>query len=183
MHLQFGIYDVEKHIPKRCSSIVIGRAQSLRLFLDRITKHYALEAIVIERQFNNNTKAMELMGVFVGIAQFYSNVIKIFDPKLKFTKIHETYVVESKLHKKQSIKYAERVLYKYWNDLLNPFYECDKRDDYSDAINQGLVYGIDEGIFRGLSLIEYRDICINNDNDDELRFGDNSTKTRKKRSV
>ena len=146
--------------------------------MDVITENVTLDAVVIERQFNNNTKAMELMGVYAGIAQFYTDKIKIFDPKLKFTKIHETYITDSKAHKKQSIKYAERVLYSYYKTHLEPFYECDKRDDYSDAINQGLVYGIDEGIIRGISLMQYRNIVIGTDNDEKLRFGDNSVKKR-----
>ena len=186
LQLTFGIYDVEegiRKVPKQFrDSIVIGRAKSLQMFMNTITEKYILDAIIIERQVNTNTKAMELMGVYAGIAQFYTDNIKIFDPKLKFTKIHETYNTNSKEHKKQSIKYAERVLYNYYRTHLVHFYECDKRDDYSDALNQAIVYGIDEGIIKGLSMMEYRNIVISDKNDSELRFGDNSKKTRKRKN-
>lgn len=185
LQLTFGVYDVEEGIhkvPKRFrESIVIGRAKSLQMFMNTITEKYILDAIVIERQVNSNTKAMELMGVYAGIAQFYTDNIKIFDPKLKFTKIHETYSTESKQHKKQSIKYAERVLYTFYKTHLDHFYECDKRDDYSDALNQAIVYGIDEGFIKGLSLMEYRNIVISDKNDSELRFGDKSVKKRSRK--
>lgn len=185
LQLTFGVYDVEegiRKVPKQFrESIVIGRAKSLQMFMNTLTEKYILDVIVIERQVNSNTKAMELMGVYAGIAQFYTDNIKIFDPKLKFTKIHETYCTESKQHKKQSIKYAERVLYTYYKTHLEHFYECDKRDDYSDALNQAIVYGIDEGYIRGLSLMEYRNIVVSDKNDSELRFGDKSVKKRSRK--
>ena len=178
IQLTFGIYDTEAHIPKRSDSIVTGRAYSVKKFLDIIQKQFIIDAIVVERQINSNTKAMELMGAFIGCAVHYTNRLKIFDPKLKFTKIHETYVTAGKQHKKQSIMYAERVLWTFYRGHLTDFYACSKRDDYSDAINQGIVYGIDVGLFRGFSLMDYRKVVIDDGNDEKLRFGATSKQVR-----
>ena len=113
------------------------------------------DEIIIERQVPKNTIAMELMYAIDNCALMkyilWHEVerkeavkhVHIFDPKIKFTFYKEPYDTKFKAHKKKSIKFAENFLSQHEDKkLLTSFKVFSKKDDISDAINQGLTWFI-----------------------------------------
>jgi hypothetical protein len=105
--------------------------------------------VVIERQTQNNTVAMELMYALTSLALFFTDNIIIFDPKLKFTAINEEYNTKNLQHKKKSVSMASSFLADY-PQALEIFNRLEKKDDVSDALNQGLIQ---------LALMKKIDMC------------------------
>lgn len=148
MTVRFGVYNIDANVPKRMNTVV-GRCESLRTFFGQMTEGVAkgavIEAIVIERQVSRNTMAMGLMYATTSMAMEVTDDVVIFDPKSKFNRVGVTYVTERKQHKKQSVRYAGNVLREWWRDGVGQFESMRKKDDVSDAINQGLVWMMEMG--------------------------------------
>lgn len=139
-NVDFGIFIVDGKKSSK-ESIVSYRCRRLNEFF-KMFKDEKLDYIIVERQVNNNTQAMCLMYAIVMHAMnvVEENRIFIFDPKLKFTFYHEEYCTKNKAHKKQSIERARKLICKDYSELTSKFEEFDKKDDISDAINQGITY-------------------------------------------
>lgn len=157
LSITFNIYDISKHLPKR-KDIVSGRCEALLQFFQPLfAKYNSFKTIIIERQVNRNTMAMELMYAItmaIKILNGPNSEIIIFDPKDKFLKLGLEYSTKNKAHKKQSILYAHKLVESYWSDLLPTFNDFEKKDDISDALNQALVWMVHNG-YLNYSVDEY----------------------------
>lgn len=149
-NLEFGIYDITRTIRQRKDfpqTVVTSRIAAIKAFFEEITSDgLILDYIVIERQVNTNTVAMELMYAITGIGASYigssNDIFKIiiFDPKMKFTAINEQYKTVNKQHKRQSIMFARNVLVKKYPNEVKSFMRHEKQDDIADSLNQLLVF-------------------------------------------
>ena len=109
-------------------------------FVKNMFQTYNIKTVIIERQINVNTMAMELMYALVSAIYPYTDNIIIFDPKLKFTTLSLKYDTKNKQHKKLSINIINNYLNKYYSQHVNKFMGYTKRDDISDAILMLLIY-------------------------------------------
>ena len=137
--LTFDIYVIDDAHKKSKESVVIYRCRRIEEFFKQF-EDKPIDYVVIERQVNNNTMAMELMYAITMKALTITENVCIFDPKLKFTFYKEEYTTKNKQHKKRSVEKAREYLTATHNDLLSLFETHEKLDDISDAINQGLTY-------------------------------------------
>lgn len=158
----FDIFDISTHIPKK-KDIVSSRCEALIIFLHELYRRFhSFETIIIERQVNQNTMAMELMYAITMAVKLMNtndaNII-IFDPKDKFLKLGLEYTTKNKSHKKQSIFYAKNVLMLTHPELVDWFNGYDKKDDVSDAMNQALVWMLINGFLRP-TIDEYKQIIL-----------------------
>ena len=155
----FDIFDISKHLKKR-GDIVNSRCEALSEWMKCLLSSFGtFERVIIERQVNRNTMAMELMYAIVMMCQIMipEAEIIIFDPKDKFLKLGLTYETKNKAHKKQSVRYAKRLIDTFYVDLSQTFGEFDKKDDVSDAINQAFVWLFHNGLLN-YDLNEYLQI-------------------------
>lgn len=137
------------------TDIVVKRTNVLLNFFQQISDEYIIEHVVVERQVTTNVVAMCLMYAITSIATMYDAQVIIFDPKRKFSILNVPYTSAKKDHKKQSTQYANNLLSNAFNDKLAKFSRYPKRDDISDAINQGILWGVDNKILNiGLSNIK-----------------------------
>ena len=161
LNIEFDIFDISQHLKKK-GNIVCSRCDALINFLqEQIEIHGQFERVIIERQVNTNTMAMELMyAITMGIKALIPEAdIVIFDPKDKFLKLGLEYSTKSKAHKKQSIQYAQKIISLYHPQLMEYFEQFDKKDDVSDAINQCLVWMLSNGFLR-LNVENYKNMLI-----------------------
>ena len=140
--LLFDLYDLDENIEKKDkkNNIVLTRAKYINKFIKDIFNEYNINVVIIERQVNTNTRAMELMYLLTATIYNYCSNIIIFDPKLKFTKTGLIYNTKNKAHKKLSIKVIETYLINNYPSLLQRFQQYDKKDDISDAVFMLLIY-------------------------------------------
>lgn len=145
--IEFDIFNITEH-SNSSNNIVSSRCRALQDFFVFISDKCILEYIIIEKQVPTNTKAMELMYAIYSISLFYCNHSKIilFDPKLKFTFINETYTTEKKAHKKQSISFAKELINQKFQDKIRIFNQHTKKDDISDSLNQLIIWLISSNI-------------------------------------
>ena len=136
--IDFDLYDIDKENNNK--DIVLYRTAKVHEFVKQIFDKYSVSTVIVERQVNVNTMAMELMYSLVSAIYVYTNNIIIFDPKLKFTTLSLKYDTKSKQHKKLSIYIVYNYLRHKYPDLVNKFMSYSKRDDISDAILMLLVY-------------------------------------------
>ena len=167
--VEFDIFDISKHLPKK-TDIVSSRCEALIQFFRPLFQAYGhFRTIIIERQVNRNTMAMELMYAITMALKLLNSgdgsdeqlrrssdefELVIFDPKDKFLKLGLTYSTANKAHKKQSAKYARNLMSKIWKTELAKFDKFDKKDDISDAVNQALVWMLSNG-FLSLTVEQY----------------------------
>jgi Holliday junction resolvasome RuvABC endonuclease subunit len=146
--LSFGIINIDKYNNMN----VVERCTKLYLEINNLFNKCQFQTVIIERQVNLNTLAMELMYALTSIMLYYTEDIIIFDPKLKFTKIRESYNTRNKEHKKKSIAYAKNILTHI--NHSNEIDEFEKQDDVSDAITQLIINSSED--------IKYlRSMCLN----------------------
>ena len=140
--LIFGLYDLDDNIEKKDkkNNIVITRTKYINKFVKKIFKNHQVNTVIIERQVNTNTRAMELMYLLTATIYNYCEDIIIFDPKLKFTKTGLIYNTKNKAHKKLSIKVIREYITNNYPSLLDSFENYDKKDDISDAVFMLLIY-------------------------------------------
>ena len=138
----FDIFNITDFASKiKHVNIVESRCIAINTFFDNIAKQYNIIRIIIEKQVPNNTIAMELMySIYTKSLQYCDhNDIIIFDPKLKFSSISETYDTKNKKHKRQSILYAENLIKSTYPSLLQQFNSHPKKDDIADSFNMLVV--------------------------------------------
>lgn len=145
--IRFDIFNISEQ-KTGCDTVVAARCFALQNFFCDIADECILDYILIEKQVPTNTKAMELMYSIYSFALQYCppKRIILFDPKLKFTSIGESYTTEKKAHKKQSIAYAKELIGKEFPDLLKDFMSHPKKDDIADSLNQMIVWMISSNI-------------------------------------
>ena len=136
--LSFGVYDVDSHLHNK-KDLVVSRTLILKEFIKDLFDKHDIDSVIIERQVSTNTQAMELMYLLTGIISNYTTQIKIFDPKLKFTRLSLKYSTKNKAHKKLSISIVKKYIEANYNDLLEEFTSHEKQDDIADAILMILV--------------------------------------------
>lgn len=141
LSISFDIYTIDEEHKKGKESTVVYRCRRINEFFEQFEEG-EIEDIVIERQVNTNTQAMSIMYALVmkAFEILPKEHIHIFDPKLKFTFYNETYSTKNKEHKKKSIDKAHTLLTLYYTDQLEKFNSFPKKDDISDAINQGITF-------------------------------------------
>lgn len=134
--LNFGLFDTDSKLTKsdKKLNIVVSRVKYINMFVKEMFDRYKITKIIIERQVNNNTMAMELMYALTATIYNYCDNIEIFDPKLKFTSLGISYNTKNKAHKKLSISIVNNYIDKYYNYKLNDFEQYNKLDDISDAV-------------------------------------------------
>lgn len=139
--LEFGIFDIDNHIAKG-KSVTIERIYILRRFMETLCERFRPSKIIIEKQVQHNTIAMEIMYCLASICtQFVTgNELIIFDPKLKFTTLRIPYETKNKAHKKLSITMCSNLLSKIYPSKLDAFSNHEKRDDIADAINMIYIH-------------------------------------------
>ena len=138
--LFFDLYDIDNNINNNIN-IVVSRTKIINEFIKILfTKYPDINTVIIERQVNVNTMAMELMYLLTATIYNYCTNIIIFDPKQKFNKLSIKYNIKNKEHKKLSINIIYNFLLKYHVELIDKFNSFNKKDDISDAIFMLLVY-------------------------------------------
>ena len=140
--ITFGLYDTDKKLTSadKKANVVVTRTKYIHMFISDMFAKYNIKKVIIERQVNNNTMAMEFMYLITSAVYSYCENIIIFDPKLKFTTLGLTYNTKNKAHKKLSIQIVKGYITKYYPHLLDTFNENSKQDDISDAILMILVH-------------------------------------------
>lgn len=140
-----GRYDLTTH--KKQTNVVLERVTAVHTFIDDIMSGKligqlipSLKFVIIERQVPANEPAMCLMYAVASALYRYTNDIVIFDPKLKFSYVNQTYVTKNKAHKKQSVDNMRRICQHYrWNELEHELDDASKRDDIADSFNMMIV--------------------------------------------
>ena len=135
----FGLYDIDANLPFN-DDVVVSRVSVINSFVKEIfTEYPSISMVVIERQVNVNTMAMELMYALTATVYNYCKDIVIFDPKLKFTTLSLKYSTQNKAHKKLSVAIVRNYLAQNRPHLLPLFDNNKKRDDIADAVLMLLV--------------------------------------------
>lgn len=144
--LNFDVFDIEDAYNKdpklkKLNSLPVQRAYVLNQFLTDIIEKYAIERIIVERQVQTNTVAMELMYSIISlcITKIPLDALIIYDPKKKFTDLHLKYSTKNKEHKKLSINVCREKLAQLYPALLPSFEKHKKKDDIADSILMNLL--------------------------------------------
>jgi hypothetical protein len=144
--LIFDIFDIEGTIKKdpklkKLNSVPVQRAYVLNQFLTEIVDKYSIERIIVERQVQTNTVAMELMYSIISlcITKIPLEALIIYDPKKKFTDLHLKYSTKNKAHKRLSISVCREKLSQLYPVLVNDFDSHSKKDDIADSILMNLL--------------------------------------------
>lgn len=138
-HFMSGVFDYKT---TRGRDMILNRVASLTDFFKTFNLQN-LELAVVERQVPTNHVACELMYAVVAILYQHTSNVIIFDPKLKFSHIGQTYDTKNKKHKKQSIENMRRMLLtnesESFTSLLDVLSAAEKKDDIADSFNQLII--------------------------------------------
>lgn len=144
--LIFDIFDIEDTYKKdsrlkKINSVPVQRAYVLNEFLTRIINEYSIEKIIVERQVQTNTMAMEIMYCIISlcITKIPLENLIIYDPKKKFTDLHLKYTTKNKAHKKLSIAVCSETLERLYPALVESFNKHKKKDDIADSVLMNLL--------------------------------------------
>lgn len=143
--LFFDVHDIEKEIiPKNIKKlgIINQRIYILKQFIDKLCSEYEITKIVIEKQVNSNTIAMELMYLLTTLCSEkvgIENTI-IYDPKKKFTDLKINYDTRNKAHKKLSIELISKWLNENDKNNYEKLQNYSKKDDICDCIWMNLMF-------------------------------------------
>lgn len=153
--VSFGIFNIEEQF-KRKIDIVNNRCGAvLKFFTNMLETHGKFDRVIIERQVNRNTMAMELMYACAMACKVLCNIDMInFDPKDKFLKLGLPYSTTKKAHKKLSTYMARALISTQWPTMIKHFESHPKKDDISDALNQALTWMLVNGFIK-YSVNEY----------------------------
>ena len=132
--LKFGVFAIGSNIKKRYDI--------LSDFLTKVIKENNVEYVVIEKQVNVNTVGMCIMYMLFSICSTIldSSHVDLFVPLQKFKVLKLPYNTYRKQHKKQSIEYARNLISHRYPTELQEFDKLCKKDDVSDAFNQGIIW-------------------------------------------
>ena len=136
--LEFGLYDLDGEKNKYLS--ILARTERIHNFLKSLFEKYNIETVIIEKQVNKNTVAMELMYLFVSAVYFYCKKVILYQPVKKFTTLAIKYSTKNKEHKKLVVDIVQNYLEKYNPEAYEEFKGYRKKDDISDAILMMLTY-------------------------------------------
>lgn len=144
--ITFGIFNITERL--KDNKLVKERCRIIHDFWKRIASNFTVDYVIIEKQVNINTIAMELMYSICTAAQFLTESaddVIMFDPKLKFTWLGLAYTRENKAHKAQSVNICRSILVNTVEDesLIDKFDKFEKKDDIADSFNQAfdwLIY-------------------------------------------
>lgn len=152
--LIFDLYDLDDKITKadKKNKIILARAKYIYDFVSDLFINHDISKVIIERQVNTNTRAMELMYLLTMAIYPYCDNIDIFDPKRKFSSVGLSYDTKNKAHKRLSIKVVKGYIKDYYYSLSSYFNRFNKKDDISDAVFMLLVskYENDKNILSAL---------------------------------
>lgn len=144
--LIFDIFNIEDTYSKdkrlkKINSVPVQRSYVLNTFLTDIIKEYSIERIVVERQYQENVAAMEIMYSIISlcITKIPLDALIVYDPKKKFTDLHLKYSTKKKEHKKLSICVCREKLNTLYPHLLDEFEAHRKKDDIADSIIMNLL--------------------------------------------
>ena len=144
--LIFDIFDIEDTYKKdarlkKINSVPVQRAYVLNEFLTKIINDYSIERIIVERQVQTNTMAMEIMYCIISlcITKIPLENLIIYDPKKKFTDLHLKYTTKNKAHKKLSIAVCSGTLERLYPALVDSFNKHKKKDDIADSVLMNLL--------------------------------------------
>ena len=144
--LIFNIFDIEDTYRKdsrlkKINSVPVQRAYVLNEFLTKIINEYSIERIIVERQVQTNTMAMEIMYCIISlcITKIPLDNLIIYDPKKKFTDLHLKYTTKNKAHKKLSIAVCSETLERLYPTLVDSFNKHKKKDDIADSVLMNLL--------------------------------------------
>lgn len=128
--IQFGLFDIEKHIIKK--NMFNRNICLIEWFNKMIDERGQFDKVIIEKQVVQNVVAMCIQSCLITISKILlkDSIIICFDPKRKFVGI--TYNAKKKEHKKIIIDIARTEL--KLKNKLNNFESFKKKDDISDAI-------------------------------------------------
>jgi len=146
MNISFDLFVIDD---KKTQDIVKYRINKILQFFDKIPVENPC-TVIIERQVNHNTIAMELMYSIATAAsmKFGAENVIIFAPNKKFTFIKEDYITKNLQHKRKSKQLAESFLKNNYSEMYEEFKKFDKKDDISDALNQALVYIVENKLVK-----------------------------------
>ena len=132
--LKFGVFAIGSNIKKRYDI--------LSDFLTKVIKENNVEYVVIEKQVHVNTVGMCIMYMLFSICSTIldSSHVDLFVPLQKFKVLKLPYNTYRKQHKKQSIEYARNLISHRYPTELQEFDKLCKKDDVSDAFNQGIIW-------------------------------------------
>ena len=144
--LIFDIFDIEDAIKKdtklkKLNSVPVQRAYVLNRFLTEIIDKYSIQRIIVERQVQTNTVAMEIMYSIISlcITKIPLESLIIYDPKKKFIDLHLKYSTKNKAHKKLSINICREKLEQLYPELISDFNSHSKKDDIADSVLMNLL--------------------------------------------
>ena len=144
--LIFEIFDIEDTYKKdsrlkKINSVPVQRAYVLNEFLTKIINEYSIERIIVERQVQTNTMAMEVMYCIISlcITKIPLENLIVYDPKKKFTDLHLKYTTKNKAHKKLSIALCSETLKRLYPGLIDSFDKHKKKDDIADSVLMNLL--------------------------------------------
>lgn len=133
--LVFDIFNISEQLkPIKKRENIEGRNTVMIDWLNKLTKKYNINKIVVEKQIINNVVAMCIQSCIITYALVNSIEIISFDPKNKFTFTGDNYNSKNKEHKKLVIQYTINLLTKLYPDKLEQFNKYKKQDDISDSI-------------------------------------------------
>lgn len=160
--IMFGVCNISDNVGGS-SNVIASRCSALFEFFSELMYKHNITRIIIEKQVPTNVKAMELMYAIYGMATILlcttdPNVLVIYDPKLKFTTLHVPYNTKNKAHKRQSIAYATKLFDTVFKEGKQKFAKHQKKDDISDALNQAIIWMVDNGIFENMNIDDLR-VC------------------------
>ena len=162
--ITFDVIDISK------PNNAVDRCRLIQDLIGNIIKENHVSYVVIEKQFSQNTVAMELMYSIITIAITLTGNAYLFDPKEKFTYLDLEYDTKNKAHKKLSVDIARNFLknleedhFDSWNTFQMPynFEKYKKQDDIADAINQGMIYGLKNKLIH-ITKEEYKEMIFEN---------------------
>ena len=143
--ITFDVIDISK------PNNAVERCRLIQKLIGKLIKENSIDTVVIEKQVPQNIVAMELMYSIITLALTLTGNAYLFDPKEKFTYLDLEYNTKNKAHKKLSVNIANNFL-KYVEEkyshlcyefqMLYNFEKYKKKDDIADAINQGIVYAL-----------------------------------------
>lgn len=137
--MMFGIYKIEGYKGSIDSTVVYRVSKAIE-FMKQFEG--IVDIIIIERQVNINTEAMELMYSLATIAVSMVGIenVVLFAPKLKFDHFHLKYTTANKAHKKLSISMISDFLSAFYPDNYDEMKTYNKKDDIADSMLQAIVW-------------------------------------------
>lgn len=157
-HFAYAIIGKTNSLPEIIDFDIIELDKNNGLINDLIewfNKFNNLKCVIIEQQVKNNVKALIIQNIIMAICTLKSIDYYVFNPKLKFklmgdtwdtvpVKMKESKIPKGKAYKERKQKSIDYILM-YFNkynliDMKLKFMRFIKKDDVADALNMGIMY-------------------------------------------